>query len=330
MEPGKERLEKLLKLEREINHLHASYSKAEFNLNAINPANGNGILLAACQQADVLSLVLGKGVNPLARDEILNTALHHSTDPQAVPILVRAGLSVNAVNSSGNTPLHQHAEGGNADVVKALIRAGADVNARNTLGKTPLHLIHRSFADESSSLKIADLLLDAGADPNAADDNGKTPLHDAVGVNANFDVPIALRLIDRGASIDAEDECGLRPLHFAVVRESNLIKHLLALGASSHGVIGHKHWIESDLREKSRFRTALRIEYDQSLRIFAECLRKNPDVREEDLQFASELFKRKKTFFKQHSAMLASHMAKKAVDACLSSNERALHTSPSP
>lgn len=51
--------------------------------------------------------------------------------------LLLLGVPINAVDKSGNTPLHTAAKSGNLDVAKALCEHGADVMARNKNNRTP-------------------------------------------------------------------------------------------------------------------------------------------------------------------------------------------------
>lgn len=60
-----------------------------------------------------------------------HTALHlsvHHRAVSAVQILARHGANVNAVNSSGMTPLHMAAGLLHKELVAGLIKVGADVN----------------------------------------------------------------------------------------------------------------------------------------------------------------------------------------------------------
>jgi ankyrin repeat protein len=68
---------------------------------------------------------------------IHNAANHGNLN--RVKELLNQGVSVNARDQDGQTPLHMAAQTGATNVVKELIRRGAHVNPRNILGNTPLH-----------------------------------------------------------------------------------------------------------------------------------------------------------------------------------------------
>lgn len=62
-----------------------------------------------------------------SHDTALHLSVHHRA-LSAVPILVSHGAKVNAVNSSGMTPLHMAAGILHEDLIGSLIQQGADVN----------------------------------------------------------------------------------------------------------------------------------------------------------------------------------------------------------
>lgn len=90
---------------------------------------------------------------------------------QEVVDLVGAGVSVNARDSIGNTPLHNAMAGGKTAYF--LLEKGADVKVRNDEGKTPLHL---AAYWENDDMILMDTMLSMGADVHARDNQGRTPL----------------------------------------------------------------------------------------------------------------------------------------------------------
>jgi ankyrin repeat protein len=78
---------------------------------------------------------------------------------------------INALDASGQSPLHIAATSGYLDVAKYLRRKGAELNTDDDTGQTPLHL-----AAIHSHEPLVRFLLTAGAEPDAEDDSGKTAL----------------------------------------------------------------------------------------------------------------------------------------------------------
>lgn len=57
-------------------------------------------------------------------------------------VLIDAGSDVNALDSSGNTPLHVSAGSGHVDVVRLLLDNGADLYAVDKEGLTPADVLN--------------------------------------------------------------------------------------------------------------------------------------------------------------------------------------------
>lgn len=74
----------------------------------------------------------------------------------------------------------------NPDAVRLLIKLGVDVNAKDRCGWTPLHFAARTkcpAAEQSQLIECIKLLIDAGADVNAKDEEGVTPFHRTFATN---------------------------------------------------------------------------------------------------------------------------------------------------
>jgi uncharacterized protein len=64
--------------------------------------------------------------------------------PQVIPLLVEAGVPVNAIDENGFTPLMYSAtiDFGDTTVLRALLRAGGDPSIRNADGRTAREQAH--------------------------------------------------------------------------------------------------------------------------------------------------------------------------------------------
>jgi ankyrin repeat protein len=133
-----------------------------------------GVLLhemAEIDGADTIGTLLAmKVVGVDVRDKYQFTPLATAASrgsAAAVTELLSQGADIQAVDTIGNTPMHdavRPVQGKNGDkvaVIKQLAAAGADVNAPNQHGETPMHMLFAS--GPHVDLKVAKALLDAGA-----------------------------------------------------------------------------------------------------------------------------------------------------------------------
>ncbi|MEJ5251855.1 MAG: ankyrin repeat domain-containing protein [Chthonomonadetes bacterium] len=137
--------------------------------------------------------------------------------------LLEEGLSVNARNDGGETPLHIAVNYEKPRIVRALLKAGADVNARDNWDYTPLHI-----AVENGNARIVELLIAAGADLNAQNRDGHTPLH--IALEQSYP-EIARILIGHGANTEVRDNHGFTPLQWAAMVDWSLqMRHAINTG----------------------------------------------------------------------------------------------------
>eukprot|EP00735_Rhodelphis_limneticus_P002216 TRINITY_DN13013_c0_g1::TRINITY_DN13013_c0_g1_i1::g.11121::m.11121 TRINITY_DN13013_c0_g1::TRINITY_DN13013_c0_g1_i1::g.11121 ORF type:complete len:174 (-),score=26.56,sp/Q9UU77/YQMA_SCHPO/50.50/4e-27,Ank_4/PF13637.1/1.1e-08,Ank_4/PF13637.1/2.1e-10,Ank_4/PF13637.1/0.039,Ank_2/PF12796.2/1.1e-14,Ank_2/PF12796.2/0.016,Ank/PF00023.25/1.1,Ank/PF00023.25/2.1e-09,Ank/PF00023.25/0.054,Ank_5/PF13857.1/17,Ank_5/PF13857.1/1.6e-12,Ank_5/PF13857.1/0.21,Ank_3/PF13606.1/0.45,Ank_3/PF13606.1/1.2e-07,Ank_3/PF13606 len=87
-------------------------------------------------------------------------------DMNAVKKYLENGISVDAKDPNGYTPVHAAASYAHTDLLKYLISLGANVNIQDEEGDTPLH-----FCEDGESTKI---LLEHGADPSIRNSDDKT------------------------------------------------------------------------------------------------------------------------------------------------------------
>lgn len=134
---------------------------------------------------------------PNHRDE---TALHWAACRGNLPLvqaLVECAATIEAVDSTGKTPLHAAIVADHSEVVSYLISVGADATKKTSGGSTCLHLVR--------SPAVAALLLDQGLliEP---DEQGWTPLHHAAyhGLLA-----VMKLLLSHGADLQAVDAKGV-------------------------------------------------------------------------------------------------------------------------
>ena len=127
--------------------------------------------------------------------------------------LLERGADVDALDTSGQTPLHtaisQYHKGDKTDVVRQLLKHGANVNAKGYLSRTPLHCTVLL-----PCVEYVDVLLAAGAFINELDTGGRTALH-WTPFNKGQGKTIARKLILAGIDIDVIDKTGRTALDVA-------------------------------------------------------------------------------------------------------------------
>ncbi|XP_054715411.1 ankyrin-3-like [Uloborus diversus] len=220
---------------------------------------------AAFQQyEEALRLLLVRGCDPDATDEIGYTAIHlcaekgyfelvmlllehgaRVTFTEEVPAVSGDTCPVDVRNSSvslGNPPratladepLRLAIKNGHYEVAELLLKNGADPNARYFLG-AEINLI------SPLNTRFLDLLLKYGADPNSRDRTGLTPLMKACRHPQGF--LAAKILIKYGADVNAmtsERHDNRTVLHYAVLSGNmDTVRLLLARGAAVKFEIGY-------------------------------------------------------------------------------------------
>ncbi|MFL2911076.1 MAG: ankyrin repeat domain-containing protein [Limisphaerales bacterium] len=161
---------------------------------------------------------------------------------------------VNAIDTSGSSPLHHAAWNGKIETMKWLINNKADIEFQNNLNWSPLHWATRNGQIQSVRLllennakvnlqgnlnqtalhlavkhnyeKIVTVLLNAKAQPNKTDIYGQTPIHLAA---LDGYTPILINLLENGGETEVETIWGATPLSAAAARGRKLAVEALLL-----------------------------------------------------------------------------------------------------
>jgi len=217
-----------------------------------------------------------------AHDGLGNTMLHYVAlwrMDKHIPFIIQKGVSTEAANATGETPLFWAVKYDGASTVKTLLASKANLHARDSLGNSVLHAAVRWNAKNA-----VNTLLNEGIDVNVHSLDMTTPLHEAVRLGIT---DIAVVLIKRGADLEVRDSGGNTPfmetikaghietakllarmganpmtrnangdtpLHAAIMREDgDSINALLGMGVSIHA---------RNTRNKTPFQIALQSSSD--------------------------------------------------------------------
>ena len=131
-------------------------------------------------------------------EALLDACLEGNTE--SALYLIEEGISENAKDYLGWTPLHCACIYGHLETSTALVDKGATVNEKDDDGDTPLHM-----ACINGHLETSIALVDRGGNVNEKNNEGRTSLHIASRYNH---IDTALMLIHKGADIFASDTYG--------------------------------------------------------------------------------------------------------------------------
>ncbi|XP_050832194.1 ankyrin repeat domain-containing protein 22 isoform X3 [Serinus canaria] len=125
----------------DFNKVHLLLEGNSNYLNVQDSFLGDTPLICACRQGNnrIVDYLLRKHADVNLRNKVSKT----KQNEHLVKMLLRAGVDVNATDSSGSTALHYACEMKNQAVIPLLIEAHADTSVKNQDGETPLDITRR-------------------------------------------------------------------------------------------------------------------------------------------------------------------------------------------
>ncbi|HPB81686.1 MAG TPA: ankyrin repeat domain-containing protein [Spirochaetota bacterium] len=194
----------------------------------VNAADNGGVtplmLASGKGHTGSAAMLCGKGADASKKDEKGETAVLKAVSvPRegglgAVTILANSGADLNAVNNSGEAPLHRAIKQQHYRILELLLKKGANANVQNSKGETVLMELARTdppsgtgsarntgIRNNREAVRVMTILLKNGVDPNIMNKYGHSALNLAR-VNKNFD--IINTLLANGADVNLQDRYG--------------------------------------------------------------------------------------------------------------------------
>lgn len=149
-------------------------------------------MLAGCSGKDAAVDELAKRNIPVSADSLAGSAAEGNV--QVVKLLLKAGVTVDAKDSRGSTPLIEASWAGKTDVVNLLIEEKANVNE---VTPKPFSALLAAIFQKHDDAALK--LLEKGANPNVVDSNGVSPLME---VAWHGNVNLIKALIAKGVDVN--------------------------------------------------------------------------------------------------------------------------------
>lgn len=185
------------------------------------PKGGRTLLMTAIQTArgDMVEALLNSGVSVNAVDGTGRTPVFYALDkPWVLESLLRSGADVKHIDPLGYSPLHYAIAQKSIESFELLVEYGANVNAPSKSMKSPLMLA------VENELDAVEFLLLHGADPAVSDMVGQTPLHYAA---IHDDANAVRALVKSGAQKTARTAQQWTPLHLAAINSNIEVAEVL-------------------------------------------------------------------------------------------------------
>lgn len=175
-------------------------------------------------------------------------------DLNAVKAMLSKGENIDEKNKQyAQTALQVAIHNEHPEIAKFLIESGANVNSRMNNGQTGLHTA-AFFGD----VKSVSSLLRAKADVNAKGDNGVTPLHRAA---EGGDIETIKMLLASGAQINAQTNDLVTPLHIAAyIGNTKAAEFLIKNGADLHAKNAEGRTALQEAKDADELKTMQAIE----------------------------------------------------------------------
>ena len=142
-----------------------------------------------------------------------------TADDEVIKVLISNGISLNATDDRGNSPLHLAILNSQNNYARLLINIGADLDSKNKLELSPLHL-----ASILDNRPIAGELITYGAEVDIYGNTGYTPLHIASELNH---LDLAGDLLSMGANPKLKTFQGLKAKEIAKIQKSREMSRLI-------------------------------------------------------------------------------------------------------
>lgn len=159
----------------DINAVYQGYMILKY---AIHQArSGYTTLQASAESLEIIKSLIHNGAHlSLVLHDIAEEGFPEEFYKEIIDFTKAKGLSIDTVNSLGQSALALAVRANNVNLVKLFLDNGANINRRDMLGSTPLYMA----AEYANSNEIIDFLLQNGANPMLSSNKDSTAIHFAI------------------------------------------------------------------------------------------------------------------------------------------------------